>query len=370
MLSLSSKKSLLSGVSAVVLATTVGVSAVGVSGALAQAVDYTHSTGTKVWANNPSERTAGNNGDLTNARADDNLTLEGGVVGFSDTSVSGRRRIGILRGGTSGAGQFIVRGNNVHIDGTIGEIGKPGDHAVNLLIGSNGSSLSAVRSSLSVTRNAVVNDLEIDVSGFTNDGSQGRATFNGNLTVEGTTQIKAGNSPVSPINAILKLKGAQNKFAQDITLNDQASGNTYFSVRELRILSGQKTAGWWGRFWASLIFVAPYLIMALSILVVSFVLNLRLDCSLPSKIGGILLSLEGLLLTFYIRPDTTVLDTFNLFSRRLKKMGVGKFTDRAKIQDDFLERERYRGRFLTRFTNATGIFIFFAGILINLFDIV
>ena len=37
MLCLSSKKSLLSGVSAVVLATTVGVSAVGVSGVLAQA---------------------------------------------------------------------------------------------------------------------------------------------------------------------------------------------------------------------------------------------------------------------------------------------------------------------------------------------
>ena len=230
MLCLSSKKSLLSGVSAVVLATTVGVSAVGVSGALAQAVDYTHSTGTKVWADNPSERTAGNNGDLTNARADDNLTLEGGVVGFSDTSDSGRHRIGILRGGTSGAGQFIVRGNNVHIDGTIGEIGKPGDHAVNLLIGSSAPLPSAVRSSLSVTRNAVVNDLEIDVSGFTNDGSQGRATFNGNLTVEGTTQIKAGNSPVSPINAILELKGAQNKFAQDITLNDQAGGNAYLTL--------------------------------------------------------------------------------------------------------------------------------------------
>ena len=84
MLCLSSKKSLLSGASAVVLATTVGVSAVGVSGALAQAVEYTHnSAGIRIWGGGGG--TAGDLSDVRNANPGDNLTLEGGDVRIYDT---------------------------------------------------------------------------------------------------------------------------------------------------------------------------------------------------------------------------------------------------------------------------------------------
>ena len=117
MLCLSSKKSLLSGVSAVVLATTVGVSAVGVSGALAQAT-YTSNT-TQFWASGTVRN--GNPSDTSNtsdAKSGDNLTITGAAVGVQvvndgpdgggQRGGTGQIEIGILRSGTSGAGRLSL----------------------------------------------------------------------------------------------------------------------------------------------------------------------------------------------------------------------------------------------------------------------
>ena len=231
----SSKKSLLSGVSAVVLATTVGVSAVGVSGALAQTVDYTHSSGVDVWADGGTERAADDttSADMAEARAGDNLTLEGGVSGFTSATRPSRRSIGILRGGTNGAGEFVVlqdiRTNEYGIGKIIKQVGNSA-RAVDLTVGS-GSSANLRSVTLTVGgdagESATVRNLTVrNVSTFNNSSS--RTIFKGNLTVEGATQISANGT--RSIDATLTLKGALNKFAGDITLNDQARGDAYLTI--------------------------------------------------------------------------------------------------------------------------------------------
>ena len=101
----SSKSSLLAGVSAVVLAASVG------SGAFAQtAVDYTHSTGNNIWADGTA-RNANNTSstDMAEARDGDNLTLSVGRVSITSSSRSGVS-IGQLRSGASGAGEISMYG--------------------------------------------------------------------------------------------------------------------------------------------------------------------------------------------------------------------------------------------------------------------
>ena len=227
MLCLSSKKSLLSGVFAVVLATSVGV-----SGALAQAVDYTHSSGNDIWADGATERTTTTSTDMGEARAGDNLTIESGTVDVSATTRANARRIGILQSGLNGAGKLGLvssgAANIFDISVTIGEIRKQGNRAVNLELFSTRYRQSSML--LSVTGDATVHKLDIELTSADQPTSDGRALFNGNLTVEDVTEIDAGNSSTGSIDATLELKGALNKFAGDITLDDQAGGRAYLTL--------------------------------------------------------------------------------------------------------------------------------------------
>ena len=226
MLCLSSKKSLLSGVSAVVLATTVGVSAVGVSEALAQ-VTYTHSSGVFTWADTDI-RTPGRDGNLRNAASGDNLTLGGGTVNLDYNTLVGRRSIGILRSGTAGAGTLLIEPGTGDFTVNIGEIVKQGNQAVDLNVKGNDFLDDPSSLTLNVTRGATVRDLTVDMGNGRNR-TNATVTYNGNLTVEGTTQITAGNSSAST-DATLVLKGAENKFAGDLTLNDQTNGNAFLTI--------------------------------------------------------------------------------------------------------------------------------------------
>ncbi len=194
----SSKSSLLAGVSAVVLAASVG------SGAFAQAVDYTHSTGFNIWADGTA-RDASNTSrrDMAEARAGDNLTLIGGAVFLRDGS--NRTGIGTLKSGTSGAGALRVRQPTItrsEFTGRIGKIEKQGSQAVNLFIDSftNGGVVSAI-----VTGNAVVNNLSIGMGG-SGSTTKGKATFGGNLTIEGGVTLEDFNASSS--NAYLVFNGS------------------------------------------------------------------------------------------------------------------------------------------------------------------
>ena len=225
MLCLSSRKSLLSGVSAVVLATTVGV-----SGALAQ-VTYTHTTGVGFWAGAGS-RTPGNNGDLGNAIAGDNLTLEGGTVDLDYASGAGRRSIGILRGGTNGAGELRFQSNIAGLVVNIGEIVKQAGNsarAVDLkLVGFNGSGPKSF--TLNVAGEATVRNLTMNTGDVSGSNTSSIFTFNDDLTVEGATRITAGTGNSADSDATLTLKGAENKFAGDISLEDQTNGSAYLVI--------------------------------------------------------------------------------------------------------------------------------------------
>ena len=235
----------MSGVSAVVLATTVGVSAVGVSGALAQtAPNYEYNpsdaNGVDYWADGPSRAANDTSStDIATARSGDSLAIVNGRViigasaddGGSDRhSGAGKIEIGILRSGTSGAGQLLLsRGSSGRtVDVVIDQIQKRGSQAVGVLIDDAG--VGSASYSLSVAGNAVVNDLSIDLSRNRTEESSAAASFNGNLTVEGATQIKAGNNSTRSIDAALDLKGANNRFDRDITLNDQAGGSAFLTL--------------------------------------------------------------------------------------------------------------------------------------------
>ena len=224
MLCLSSKKSLLSGVSAVVLATTFGV-----SGAWAQAVTYTHSSGGLIWAES-NERTSGRDGNLRNAASGDNLTLEGGTVDIDYNSNAGRRNIGILSGGTNGAGVLQLQPSTGDFMVNIGSIVKQAGgsaRAVDLSV--LASIFSSARSpiTLNVAGEATVRNFSVALNHGTPRRSSFTATFSDNLTAEGTTQLAAGDNVADSTDATLVLKGAVNKFAGDITLDDQPGGKAY-----------------------------------------------------------------------------------------------------------------------------------------------
>ncbi len=206
----SSKSSLLAGVSAVVLAASVG------SGAFAQAVDYTHSTaGSNIWADGTARNASNTSStDMAEARAGDNLTLSAGRVGITGDSRSGAS-IGELRSGASGAGGLLVTSSGR----TIRTIIKQGTQAVDLSLVAR----LAGDSVLTVEEGAVVRNLAIDFQNVSSAGEQAKATFKGNLTAEGITQIKAGNNSTNPVNAFLELEGDAT-FGGDVTLDDQGTG--------------------------------------------------------------------------------------------------------------------------------------------------
>ncbi len=170
----SSKSSLLAGVSAVVLAAGVG------SGAFAQTVDYTHSTGNGYWG---ITRDASNTSstDMAEARDGDHLTLRGGIVYLRHHS--GSKEIGVLRSGTGGAGKLEVRlvASPADLTSRIGEIQKQGARAVDLSVQNRGGRLAEVI----IAGNAVVHNLEIGL--LPTDPSvsrKSRAIFGGDLTIE------------------------------------------------------------------------------------------------------------------------------------------------------------------------------------------
>ena len=190
----SSRSSLLAGVSAVVLAASLG------SGAFAQAVDYTYDSSGNIdaWADG-TERTGNSGNDIANARAGDNLTLSAGRVLMTPSSRSGAS-IGILRSGAGSAGRFLLadgRSSAGTLTGRIGKIQKQGSQAVDLSVQNFGRSGSVVE--VIVAGDAVVDDLSIDMGrADVSGGSKGKATFGGDLTIEGGVNLNdqgtAGNS--------------------------------------------------------------------------------------------------------------------------------------------------------------------------------
>ncbi len=190
----SSRSSLLAGVFAVVLAASLG------SGAFAQAVDYTYDSSGNIdaWADG-TERTGNSGNDIANARAGDNLTLSAGRVLMTPSSRSGAS-IGILRSGAGSAGRFLLadgRSSAGTLTGRIGKIQKQGSQAVDLSVQNFGRSGSVVE--VIVAGDAVVDDLSIDMGrADVSGGSKGKATFGGDLTIEGGVNLNdqgtAGNS--------------------------------------------------------------------------------------------------------------------------------------------------------------------------------
>ncbi len=190
----SSRSSLLAGVSAVVLAASLG------SGAFAQAVDYTYDSSGNIdtWADG-TERTGNSGNDIANARAGDNLTLSAGRVLMTPSSRSGAS-IGILRSGAGSAGRFLLADGGSSagtLTGRIGKIQKQGSQAVDLSVQNFGRSGSVVE--VIVAGDAVVDDLSIDMGrADVSGGSKGKATFGGDLTIEGGVNLNdqgtAGNS--------------------------------------------------------------------------------------------------------------------------------------------------------------------------------
>ncbi len=191
----SSKSSLLAGVSAVVLAASVG------SGAFAQtAVDYTHSTGNNIWADGTA-RNANNTSstDMAEARDGDNLTLSVGRVSITSSSRSGVS-IGQLRSGASGAGKISMYGT----DRTIGRISKQGNRAVDLLVdGSVGNS------TLTVDGGAVVRNLSI-FARYSVPNRDAKAIFGSDLTIEGGVNL-ADHSTAGNGRAYLVFNGSSDQ---------------------------------------------------------------------------------------------------------------------------------------------------------------
>ena len=232
----SSKSSLLAGVSAVVLAASVG------SGAFAQtAVDYTKVGETSplrinfdIWADGTA-RTNTSSTNMANAKAGDNLTIGGGTVAVNHTTR--RPDIGILK---SGSGRPVGNetvpfrrlvvgggsGSRSDVSLRVGEIRKtPDSEAIWVEVGSNG----AGSSSLDVTRDAHIRKLDIDMTSATGAGKFAKALFNGDLVVDQTTSLKAGNNATNPVNVFLELEGDAT-FGGDVTLDDQAGGRAYITI--------------------------------------------------------------------------------------------------------------------------------------------
>ena len=226
---LSPKSSLLAGVSAVVLATAVS------SGGLAADITSNSANG-PIWGFAP-----GASSGVSTASSGDNLILEGGQVSINHSSrvasggTRGRAVIGELKSGTSGAGMLHIsssRSNEANIDVTIGSIIKQGSRAVDLsLLGSpynlNASQISGGSRKnnlkLTVTNDAHVRNLSIDMANIPYAGKKAEAVFSGNLIADGTTEIKAGNNSTTAVNAILELKGDAD-FKGGVTLTDTAGG--------------------------------------------------------------------------------------------------------------------------------------------------
>ena len=184
----SSKSSLLAGVSAVVLAASVG------SGAFAQtAVDYTNSSSEDYWADGTARAANDTSGtDIANARDGDHLTLTRGTVLLRRNSRS--KEIGVLRSGTGGAGKLVVRivGDGNDLVGRIGKIQKQGSQAVDLFVHNVGGVGDLTE--VIVTGDAVVDDLSIDMTIAHPNGSKGRATFGGDLTIENNATLNDLNA--------------------------------------------------------------------------------------------------------------------------------------------------------------------------------
>ncbi len=180
----SSRSSLLDGVFAVVLAASVG------SGAFAQTVvEYRyHSPYPDRWADGTERAENDTTGtDIAEARDGDHLTLNDGFVRLDGSSRS--KRIGILRSGKSGTGRLTVRNSGSgDLTGRIGEIRKQDSQAVDLFVQNLGGEKSL--SELIVTGDAVVNDLGIFMEFASTGGSKGKATFGGDLTIEGGATLK------------------------------------------------------------------------------------------------------------------------------------------------------------------------------------
>ncbi len=223
----SSKSSLLAVVSAVILAASVG------SGVFAQtAVEYTHSSGDDSWADGAARNASNTSStDMANARAGDNLTLSGGrvYVEYPLGSVSNagilKRRIGKLFNGTGGAGELRILGSDL----IIGEIIKRDGSREAVDITISGRPNFSGRSDLTVEGDAFVGDLLFDFGFITGSFPQGKAIFKYDLTAEGTTRLKAGNSS-RPVNVLLELRGDAT-FGGDVTLDDQgAGGRAYIKI--------------------------------------------------------------------------------------------------------------------------------------------
>ncbi len=183
----SSKSSLLAGVSAVVLAAGVG------SGAFAQtAVDYTYSlTGEDYWADGTARANTSST-NIANARDGDHLTLTRGTVLLRRNSRS--KEIGVLRSGTGGAGKLVVRivGDGNDLVGRIGKIQKQGSQAVDLFVHNVGGAGDLTE--VIVTGDAVVDELTINMTVAHPNGSKGRATFGGDLTIENNATLNDLNA--------------------------------------------------------------------------------------------------------------------------------------------------------------------------------
>ena len=235
MLSRSSKFSLLTGVSAAVLATGFGV-----SGALAQQAPNFQSSTDDVWADGAARNgvttepaTAPVTGtvpitDISRADAGDNLEILSNTVTINNTS--GNQHIGVLKGGAAGAKLEIKSAaGNVNVIANIGSIVKSGAAAVDLSV--NGADNSGALLGAIVAGDATVRNLTIDMSAAT--AANGAAasnmsraghniTIGGNLITEGATQIKVGQNTAAPIDATLRLNGQTTTLGGQVTLDDGA----------------------------------------------------------------------------------------------------------------------------------------------------
>ena len=210
----SSKSSLLAGVSALVLATAVS------SGAVAADIVRNFRSDGTVWA-------SGLDNPLGRAQPGDNLQIQTGGVRIDQTS-RGVVSIGILKGSdTRNSNTVLLVGPdensafNKAID--IGSIVKT-TVAVDLKLyngGSRGANSTSV--TLRVASDAHIKDLTIDLSNTTASNSKAEAVFSGDLTVDGLTEIKAGNNAIDPVNATLELKGDAT-FTGGVTLTDTGGG--------------------------------------------------------------------------------------------------------------------------------------------------
>ena len=232
----SSKLTLLTGASVAVLATTVGVSGTAVAQtAPPTPIEYTHSAGEDVWADGTTPRT-GSSTNIDAAIAGDSLTLSGGTVVVNETSRT--KDIGTLKSGNTAAGDFKIESStDANVIVNIGQIQKGGtgatDPAVDLSI--DGSNNTRARLEVEVENDAEVGDLTIDMSQVTRRGAGGTAIFARQLTTRGATQIKAGNSALGAVNAVLELKGNAN-LNGDVTLDDNANPD---HGRAYLVLSGR-----------------------------------------------------------------------------------------------------------------------------------